>query len=785
MADYNALLGLAGRTNPWADAIQGIQQHLVQQEAAERQRQLDAIQLAERNERLLQQQLQRKAVERANALTEVSGYGPDELLQPGTARKAIAAGIPVYQQPPVQGPELTEEEQQPAFTRRRTPEERQQVQREEAFTSALEDGLTIEEAIALHGRGYTLPEHLLKAAGLGEPKKAKVPARTEEGVTKILDPGPTGQWRPITRQDMANLEIDYSFAAPGTPFQYNDPVRKQNRFAIRTSEGVFDLETNERLAGPSGGQAGAAPPPPGGAPPPGGGQGPSPGGGAPGGLPEPAGGAPGPAAPFTVPGLLEPTQQVGGPGGFRLGGAPPPAPAPPSPAGGAAAVAPRPAPAPLAVPGFLEPTQVGGPAGFRLPGAPPPAMPGAPPTAPTEQAATPEQVQPLIVQMAQRLGVDPDLALAVASRESRFNPAARSPKGAIGVMQLMPETAQELGVDPYDLAQNIEGGVRYLKQQLERFGGNVDLALAAYNAGPTRVAKLGRVPNIPETTGYVGGVQADAARRRGVPGVVGMTGEGQETPVGAMGEAQAAPPPAEAPPPSRPPLVPFVVAPPPPLRLTGDVPPRRPPSPAAAPPPAGGLRAPRSATELAEEREQAATQRRTVRELDNFKTLADRLFTNKTGISALPERIGQVAALYAPFGLGADIDPVAIAYTDLVNAAAYALARSEDPGGRLSKDDVALAAQRFPVIGRDNAQTAAIKWQQLYQRVDTLPPAQRRAFEARMRKVQALSPEDRAQLEAAAAAEPTDFGAQVDAILSGASDVVVSPDDPTDPNWGK
>ena len=86
--------------------------------------------------------------------------------------------------------------------------------------------------------------------------------------------------------------------------------------------------------------------------------------------------------------------------------------------------------------------------------------------------------------------------------ESGFQPDARSTKGAIGLSQLMPDTAVTLGVDPYDPTQNLDGGARYLLTQLEKFK-SVDLALAAYNAGPDAVAKYGGVPPFAETRGYV------------------------------------------------------------------------------------------------------------------------------------------------------------------------------------------------------------------------------------------------------------------------------------------
>ena len=103
---------------------------------------------------------------------------------------------------------------------------------------------------------------------------------------------------------------------------------------------------------------------------------------------------------------------------------------------------------------------------------------------------------------ARKAGVPEDLYLSLIQQESRFNPNALSPKGAIGLAQLMPDTAEELGVDPRDIEQNLAGGARYLSQMMSRFP-DLNMALAAYNAGPTRVAKLGRVPNIAETQNYI------------------------------------------------------------------------------------------------------------------------------------------------------------------------------------------------------------------------------------------------------------------------------------------
>jgi len=113
-----------------------------------------------------------------------------------------------------------------------------------------------------------------------------------------------------------------------------------------------------------------------------------------------------------------------------------------------------------------------------------------------------EAIKAAAVSIAAQEGVPANLFLALIHAESSFNPHARSHVGAIGLTQLMPATARELGVDPRDPIQNMTGGARYLKQQYRRFG-SWQLALAAYNAGPTRVARLGRIPNITETKNYV------------------------------------------------------------------------------------------------------------------------------------------------------------------------------------------------------------------------------------------------------------------------------------------
>jgi soluble lytic murein transglycosylase-like protein len=111
----------------------------------------------------------------------------------------------------------------------------------------------------------------------------------------------------------------------------------------------------------------------------------------------------------------------------------------------------------------------------------------------------------LILEHARLNGVRPDLVRAVVQVESAFNPAARSAKGAMGLMQLMPATAREFGVsNPFNPSENIRGGVAYLRQLLDRYQDNEELALAAYNAGPGAVDKHGEtVPPYRETRDYV------------------------------------------------------------------------------------------------------------------------------------------------------------------------------------------------------------------------------------------------------------------------------------------
>jgi soluble lytic murein transglycosylase-like protein len=123
----------------------------------------------------------------------------------------------------------------------------------------------------------------------------------------------------------------------------------------------------------------------------------------------------------------------------------------------------------------------------------------------------------LVFEAARAAGVDPSLVAAVAQTESHFDSGALSRAGAAGIMQLMPGTAQALGVtDPYDATQNVRGGALYLRELLDRFGGDVRLAVAAYNAGPDAVARFGGMPPFAETRAYVTRV-LDAYRRLRAP----------------------------------------------------------------------------------------------------------------------------------------------------------------------------------------------------------------------------------------------------------------------------
>jgi soluble lytic murein transglycosylase-like protein len=126
-----------------------------------------------------------------------------------------------------------------------------------------------------------------------------------------------------------------------------------------------------------------------------------------------------------------------------------------------------------------------------------------------------EDFQEYVYEASTRYRLDPELVNALILVESNFDELALSDQGAMGLMQLMPDTADQLGVEsPFNPRQNIEGGVKYLRYLIERFRGDVELALAAYNAGPTTVTRYGGVPPYGETRRYVRAILANYSGRR-------------------------------------------------------------------------------------------------------------------------------------------------------------------------------------------------------------------------------------------------------------------------------
>lgn len=126
----------------------------------------------------------------------------------------------------------------------------------------------------------------------------------------------------------------------------------------------------------------------------------------------------------------------------------------------------------------------------------------------TAAGRPPAEVAQAIAESAGRHGVSAPLLTEMAWQESHFNSRAVSRKGALGVMQLLPETAARLGVDPLDVRANIDGGAAYIAQLIRRFNGDLRLALAAYNAGPETVERYGGVPPFAETQSYVRAILA-------------------------------------------------------------------------------------------------------------------------------------------------------------------------------------------------------------------------------------------------------------------------------------
>jgi soluble lytic murein transglycosylase-like protein len=136
-----------------------------------------------------------------------------------------------------------------------------------------------------------------------------------------------------------------------------------------------------------------------------------------------------------------------------------------------------------------------------------PELNGLPDTA-VDHTAGPARWQPRIAELAAKYDISPMLLEALVWQESRWRENAVSPVGARGLAQLMPGTARQLGVNPDDPHANLEGGARYLREQLDRFGGDLEKALAAYNAGPGRVIRANGIPAITETRNYVSAILA-------------------------------------------------------------------------------------------------------------------------------------------------------------------------------------------------------------------------------------------------------------------------------------
>ena len=139
---------------------------------------------------------------------------------------------------------------------------------------------------------------------------------------------------------------------------------------------------------------------------------------------------------------------------------------------------------------------------------PPDAAPDVPPMAITTivEPNIPADFRRPLLNASSQSEVSPRLLAALTGQESAWRALARSPKGAVGLTQLMPATARALAVDPRDPEANLAGGARYLRQLLDRFDGDLERALAAYNAGPARVDRAKGIPAIPETRAYVASI---------------------------------------------------------------------------------------------------------------------------------------------------------------------------------------------------------------------------------------------------------------------------------------
>ena len=139
-----------------------------------------------------------------------------------------------------------------------------------------------------------------------------------------------------------------------------------------------------------------------------------------------------------------------------------------------------------------------------------------------DAAQSPGEIKTKIVKTAVSMGVDPCVALSIAKLESEFIPTKKGASGAVGLFQLMPDTARRLGVNPYIVNDNIKGGIMYYQMMYKKFG-SMDLALAAYNAGPGNVARYKGVPPFRETPAFISKIKTTAAAFKKAPIVLEYT----------------------------------------------------------------------------------------------------------------------------------------------------------------------------------------------------------------------------------------------------------------------
>lgn len=147
-----------------------------------------------------------------------------------------------------------------------------------------------------------------------------------------------------------------------------------------------------------------------------------------------------------------------------------------------------------------------------------------------DAAGSPNEIKSAIVKTAVNMGVDPCIALSIAKLESEFIPTKKGASGAVGLFQLMPDTARRLGVNPYIMTDNIKGGIMYYQMMYKKFG-STDLALAAYNAGPGNVARYKGMPPFRETKAFVTRIKNQANQFKQDPIVIQHTKAPEAAPI--------------------------------------------------------------------------------------------------------------------------------------------------------------------------------------------------------------------------------------------------------------